>query len=128
MSGAVSRWLRGTEVMDEIAERLIRVQIQNRPAVDVIELYDNSQTLLYCDPPYVHESRGDSRVYSFEMDTREHRELAAVLESCKGKVAISGYRCELMNELYGRWERHDAPVKTCHSTKTPRQEYLWTNY
>ena len=29
------------------------MQIENRPAVDVIRLYDGGATLFYCDPPYV---------------------------------------------------------------------------
>ncbi len=33
MSGAISRWLGGIDVLSEIAERLIRVQIENRPAI-----------------------------------------------------------------------------------------------
>src|SRR5436305_5394699 len=59
MSGVVSRWLGGVEALPEIAERLLRVQIENRPALDVIRLYDDSTTLFYCDPPYPHETRGD---------------------------------------------------------------------
>ena len=128
MSGSVSRWLGGTDALGEIAERLARVQIENRPATDVIAIYDDRDTLLYCDPPYVHEARGDRKVYGFEMSRDEHLELAAILDNCKSKTALSGYRCELMDDLYGHWRRHDAPVKNCHATKTPRRECLWTNY
>lgn len=53
--------------MRAFAERLLRVQIENRPAVDLIRLYDDAGTLFYCDPPYVHETRGDSKAYGFEM-------------------------------------------------------------
>lgn len=63
MSGVVSRWLGGVHALDEIAQRLIRVQIENRPAVDVIRLYDSPKTLLYCDPPYLHVTRGDAKAY-----------------------------------------------------------------
>ena len=45
MSGVVSRWLGGVDSLDEIAQRLIRVQIENRPAIDVIRLYDSPKTL-----------------------------------------------------------------------------------
>jgi len=45
MSGVVSRWLGGVDALDEIAQRLIRVQIENRPAVDIIRLYDSPKTL-----------------------------------------------------------------------------------
>jgi DNA adenine methylase len=128
MSGVVSRWLGGIDLLPDIAQRLLRVQIENRPAIEVIRLYDSPQTLFYCDPPYVPDTRGDKRAYGFEMDASAHRELAKVLHECKGKVAISGYRCPLMEELYGDWNCILAPVKTCHSVKQPRQEALWTNY
>jgi DNA adenine methylase len=128
MSGVVSRWLGSVEDLPDIAMRLLRVQIENRPALDVIRLYDSPDTLFYCDPPYVHESRGDNKAYAFEMDEQSHRDLAEVLNAAKGKVAISGYKCKLMDELYPSWHRHDATVKNCHSVKKPRQEALWTNY
>lgn len=128
MSGVISRWLGSVEGLAEVAERLLRVQIENRPAIDVIRLYDSSDTLFYCDPPYLHATRGDDNAYGFEMDEKDHRELAKVLGQCKGKVAISGYRCELMDELYAGWRRYDAPTKQCHSVKEPRQEALWMNY
>jgi len=128
MSGVVSRWLGGVDGLSEIAERLLRVQIENRPALDLLRLYDAPGTMFYCDPPYLHETRGDSKAYGFEMNESEHRELAVALRECKGKVAISGYRCTLMDKLYKGWRRFDAPEKFCHSIKKLRQECLWMNY
>jgi len=128
MSGVVSRWLGSVESLPDIAERLLRVQIENRPATEVIQLYDDKQTLVYCDPPYLHDTRGDSSAYGFEMEEGEHVALAKVLHRCKGKVAISGYRNHLMDKLYKDWRRFDAPLKQCHSIKKIRQECLWMNY
>jgi DNA adenine methylase len=128
MSGAVSRWLGQIRRLEDVAERLLRVQIENRPAIDVIELYNDSATLFYLDPPYAHEARSDTRAYGLEMTEEDHRLLAEVLHSVKGMVALSGYRCPLMDELYGDWHRIDAPVKTAHSCKADRQECLWVNY
>lgn len=157
MSGAISRWYGRLEQLDKVAdrltsrrleqvknageqleeianrldiviERLRRVQIENKPAIDVIQRYDSEGTLFYCDPPYPHESRGDSRAYSYEMSEQEHRELAEVLHNVKGKVAISSYYCKLMEELYTGWERIDAEERLCHSVKEKRQEILWINY
>lgn len=128
MSGVISRWFGSVEDLPDIALRLLRVQIENRPAIEVIGLYDNPDTLFYCDPPYVHATRGDSKAYRFEMDDRAHCELAVVLHQVKGKVAISGYRCDLMDRLYGDWRRLDAPAKKCHSIKKLRMEALWMNY
>jgi len=128
MAGAVSRWLGSIEGLPEIAERLLRVQIENRPAIEVIRLYDSEGTLFYCDPPYPHEVRGDIKSYKYEMTEEDHIELARVLRSAKGKVAVSGYRCDLMNKLYKGWRCVEATEKNCHSIKKPRKEALWMNY
>lgn len=130
MSGVVSRWLGGIDALDEIAQRLIRVQIENRPAVDIIRLYDSPNTLFYCDPPYLHATRGDSKAYGFEMDEKQHREFAHAVNQCKGKVAVSGYDHPIMNEIFpsNLWYKTLGIDKTIHSTKDKRQEVLWTNY
>lgn len=128
MGGAVSRWLGSPHELVEIAARFIRVQIDNRPAAEVIRAYDSKDTLFYCDPPYPHESRGDSKAYRFEMTDQEHEDLAKVLHGIQGKVAISGYQCSLMEKLYSDFYRFDATTQKCHSTKDDRQEILWSNY
>ncbi len=130
MSGVVSRWLGGVEALDDIAQRLLRVQIENRPAIDIIHLYDGQDTLFYCDPPYLHATRGDSKAYGFEMDEGQHREFAKVVNECRSKVAVSGYEHPFMDELFpsAKWLKTLGSDKTIHSTKDKRQEVLWTNY
>jgi DNA adenine methylase len=128
MAGAVSRWLGTVEALPGIAQRLLRVQIENDLAINVIKRYDSKETLFYCDPPYPHESRGDSKAYRYEMTDEEHIELAKVLHNVKGRVALSGYRCDLLAELYGNWNVYEASSKKVHSVKTERTEVLWTNY
>jgi DNA adenine methylase len=128
MSGVISRWLGGVEALGPIAARLLRVQIENRPAIAVIRLYDSPQTLFYCDPPYLRQTRGDASAYGFEMDEAQHRGLAAALHTIKGMAAVSGYRCDLMDRLDGDWRRFEADRNQCHSIKRLRQECLWMNY
>src|SRR5438552_13747398 len=99
MSGVVSRWLGSVETLPAIAERLLRVQIENRPALEVIRLYDGKDTLFYCDPPYPHSSRNDNKAYSADMADEQHRQLATALHRVRGNVAVSGYRCDLMDAL-----------------------------
>ncbi len=128
MAGAVSRWLGSVEGLSEIVQRLLRVQIENATAIEVIQRYDSEETLFYCDPPYPHDSRGDIHAYGYEMTDNDHRELAKVLNNLKGKVALSGYRCELLDKLYKNWNCVESPSKQCLSVKQPRTEILWTNY
>lgn len=130
MSGVISRWLGAIEDLPLIAERLLRVQIENRPATDVIRLYDSPETLFYCDPPYVHDTRGDAKAYGYEMTNQEHAELARVLNKVRGMVAVSNYQCDLIDELYPppKWHKTMSGARTNHATKGIRIEVLWTNY
>lgn len=128
MAGAVSRWLGSVEGLAEIVQRLQRVQVENAPAIEVVRRYDSPVTLFYCDPPYPHEARGDSKAYGFELRDEQHEELAYVLHQAEGAVAVSGYACDLMDRLYGDWVRVDAPPHLCNSSKTERIESMWINY
>jgi DNA adenine methylase len=128
MAGAVSRWLGSIDGLPQIVQRLQRVQIENAPAIEVIHRYDSPETLFYCDPPYPHEARGDNKAYGFEMTDREHEELAECLHAAEGAVAVSGYRCPLMERLYGDWMRVDANSRLCNSSKGERTESVWVNY
>jgi DNA adenine methylase len=128
MAGAVSRWLGSVEGLAEIVQRLQRVQLENAPAVEIVRRYDSPSTLFYCDPPYPHQARGDSKAYGFEMTDAEHEQLSEVLHSAEGAVAVSGYQCALMDKLYGDWIRVDSPAHLCNSSKTSRVESVWMNY
>ena len=128
MAGAVSRWLGAVERLPEIAQRMQRVQIENAPALDVIERYDTPKTLFYLDPPYVHRSRGDSSAYRYEMTDDDHRKLALVLNRIEGRAVLSGYRSSLYDELFADWHRVDAPARLCNSSKARRTESLWMNF
>jgi len=128
MAGAVSRWLGSVEGLSEIAQRLLRVQIEHDFALNVIHRYDSPETLFYCDPPYPHDSRKDTHAYAFEMSDDDHRQLADVLHGVRGKVALSSYDSPLMSDLYADWECIQAPPKQIHSVKQSRTELLWINY
>lgn len=116
-----------------IVERLRRVEIVQRPAIDVIRTWDSPESLFYCDPPYVHETRHESSrdVYGYEMTEQDHRELAESLKSCKGKVILSGYPSDLYEELYGKWRRTEFEMANHAAggkSKARMREVLWTNW
>jgi DNA adenine methylase len=91
-------------------------------------LYDSDDTFFYCDPPYAHGTRGDSKAYGYEMSDAQHIALAERLQKIKGRAAVSGYRGVLYDRLFKDWRRIDAAAKHCHSVKQERQECLWVNY
>lgn len=119
--------------LDEVVARLKMVQVENRPAIKVMKKYDTPNTLFYCDPPYLHETRTSKADYLHEMTLAQHLDLVQVLSECRGMVALSGYDHPIMTEVLSddRWH------KTCFSAKQVpmskgkglvRQECLWTNY
>jgi len=126
MAGSTSRWIAGVEGLTKVVDRLRRVQLESDDALAIIQRYDDPKTLFYCDPPYPLSTRMGS-AYKYEMSDDDHRKLAAVLRECRGRVAVSGYRCELLDELYEGWRLVDVPVIT-NQTKAERVESVWMNY
>ncbi len=121
------------EQLPPIIDRLRTVQIISRPAIEVIETWDSPDTVIYCDPPYVHETRspGSRDVYGVEMSEADHRELAAALNNCNSRVLLSGYPSELYEELYAGWHRDDFDIAN-HAAgakkKSREVECLWRNF
>ena len=134
MADVVSGYL---SMIDEqlplITERLRRVEILLRPAIDVIRAWDNVDALFYCDPPYVHQTRHESSrdVYNCEMSEEDHKELADVLHSCLGKVVLSGYPSPLYDTLYGSWRKVHFDIANHAAggrSKARKTEVLWMNW
>jgi DNA adenine methylase len=115
-----------------IAARVALVDFACVDGINEIARHDGPDTLTYCDPPYLHETRTTRDAYDHEMSAGQHAQLLDVLESCKGKVAISGYRSPLYDvALDRRWRRVDFDMPN-HSgqgkAKQRRVECLWMNY
>lgn len=133
MAGDVNAWWTAIEMLPQIVDRLRRVQITCQSAFEAIPRFDHPDGLIYCDPPYVHATRakGSTDVYGVEMDDDQHRQLAAILGSCKAKVVLSGYPSELYERLYAGWNRVEFDIANHASggkSKTRERECLWMNY
>lgn len=112
-----------------VAARLRGVFIEDRPAIDLIQEYDGERVLFYVDPPYPAESRRrwKATAYRHELSIGDHRELAAVLKGSKAMVVLSGYRCELYEELFpaGEWLTVQKQART--NGNGMATEVLWLN-
>ena len=113
--------------MPQAAERLSRVSLENRDALDVIRDYGSEPTAcLYVDPPYLGSTRATN--YRVEMTADDaHVALADALNKCKASVVLSGYDAPLYADLFARWHRVDLPGATTLSGDTDRVEVLWSN-
>lgn len=108
-----------------VTNRLQGVQIENREALDIIRRFDNKEALIYFDPPYIAETRAQSKRYRYEVDHEFHVQAAMLLRQSIGFVIISGYQHPLYSELYEMfgWERVDKEVQT--NSGGSRVESLW---
>lgn len=124
-SYASQDWCNLPNKIIQAAERLRGVQIENRPAVELIRRFNYENVLIYCDPPYMLKTR-HGKQYRCEMSDSDHEELLKVLLCHKGFVLISGYDTELYQDMLGGWNRYEHTVYS--QTNSPRREILWMNY
>lgn len=108
-------------------DRLRRVSLECRPALDVIHQYGAfPENLLYVDPPYVHSARRGAR-YSHEMTDADHRDLAVALHECEATVMLSGYESELYRELFPDWHQVRVGARSDNALKRDVVEVVWSN-
>ena len=122
---ALWNWYRLPEWIIDIAERLRMVQIENRPAVEVIERFNYSNVFMYIDPPYVLGTR-TGKQYKHEMSDSDHEELLKLLLQSKAKIMLSGYESEMYNDYLNGWEKKQ--FSSCAEHGKPRMETVWMNY
>lgn len=107
MAGAVSRYLSAIEMLPAVHLRFMRVQIEHSDFRMILRRYDSPDTLFYCDPPYIQETRKSTR-YRVEMTNTDHEEMVSMLLGLKGKAVLSGYRHPIYEPLEtAGWARHD---------------------
>lgn len=75
---------KAVDELEEFADRLRDVQIENRDYEYILDRFDGEETLFYLDPPYVKE--GDD-LYSH--DVFDHGRLASALSSLDGMWMVS---------------------------------------
>lgn len=122
---AASEWMKLPEKIMQAAERLRGVQIECRPALELITHFDYKKVLIYCDPPYVLHTR-HGKQYRFEMDEKDHNNLLDVLLAHKGPVLLSGYDNDLYNDRLKDWHREETVCYT--QTASRKKEILWMNF
>lgn len=122
---AAHYWKLTPEVIFEAAERLRGVQIEQMPAVELIQRFNFPNVLIYADPPYVLSTRRGKQ-YAKEMTDEDHVELLAVLKDHTGPVLLSGYDSPLYNEMLQGWNQET--ISSTDQLSRPRQEVLWMNF
>jgi len=117
-------WKKLPERLLRAAERLQDAEIRNRPALEMIAYYNDPETLIYADPPYLLSTRS-RKYYRYEMTDDEHIALLNALDVHRGPVVLSGYTHPLYEERLKHWHRVTTPAVTEHGNT--RMEVIWLN-
>lgn len=109
----------------QVCERLKDAQIENIDALELIKRYDDKDTLIYCDPPYLQSLR-KKNMYVHETSDTYHIKLLEVLKESKSKIVLSGYDNPTYNTILEGW--YTDIKETTAQMGLHRTEKLWMNF
>ena len=139
-SAAVPAGNIGTNAVDPIGKDAARRQSALPPptpsnactllvsdAVDFLSKYNwRGDEFVYCDPPYLQETRTSRHRYLFELSKLDHVALLELLARIPSAVMVSGYSSELYFDMLAGWRVLTFEAIT--RSGSLRTEYLWCNY
>lgn len=124
---AANDWGQLPDRVRYITDRMKDVQIENRPALQLIQEFAYKNVLIYADPPYVMSSRSCKRSqYRFEMTDNDHMQLLESLKLHPGPVIISGYDNSIYNNQLKDWNREEIIAQKQNAGKS--REIIWMNF
>lgn len=85
----------------------------------------NGATLVYCDPPYLMETRSSGRIYEHEMFDVDHQRLLRWAIATPCRVMISGYWSKLYGSTLRKWRCSRFQAMTRGGLA---EECVWANF
>jgi|SRR5581483_1967369 len=126
----------------DVDERVVRawsqspipsLEVIKGNAIDILNKWnwqndDPRQTLVYCDPPYLRETRSSARrIYRYDFSSvAEHIRLIQTLIGLPCMVMLSGYWSPLYDRMIGHW-RH-LVFRSKNRAGATTLEYVWMNF
>lgn len=131
--GDLNAWETMLSQLPLIADRVTKAIILCSDFTDVIKTWDEPDTLMYIDPPYLHSTRseGATECYENELTVEDHINLLHLVKNARAKIIISGYSSALYNRNLKNWrckKKNVANHSSQSKTKERRIEAIWFNY
>ena len=131
MAKSVSDYLSTVDRLQEVHDRLSRVTIFNRDAIEIMDKFNQDNVFMYLDPPYVLSTRSSAERYVVDMTDEQQEKFIEECINSKAKLLISGYDNDLYNRLTDNgFKKINFEVNTITGTRVPKTktETLWLNY
>jgi site-specific DNA-adenine methylase len=103
------------------------LELIHADAVEYLKRYHfTGKELVYCDPPYLRETRKKYYpLYKYEYTYEQHVELLELIKSLPCMVMISGYESPLYKQYLKGWHTYCFQAFANHHMAT---EWIWMNY
>ena len=103
------------------------LELIHADAVEYLKRYHfTGKELVYCDPPYLRETRKKYYpLYKYEYTYEQHVELLELIQSLPCMVMISGYESTLYKQYLKGWHTYCFQAFANHHMAT---EWIWMNY
>ena len=127
IASSVRRWQRRINAIPAATNRMQDVIVENADYKEILQRYDTTETLFYCDPPYHMSTRDGKNRYIHEFKLKDHDDFIDICLSRTAKVIVSGYACKPYERFESAgWKRIDHQ-KVCLASKNRqyRTESLW---
>lgn len=131
MAKSVSDYLSTIDRLPELHDRLSKVMVYKRDAIELMEKYNQPNVFMYLDPPYVLSTRSSAERYAVDMTNEQHEKLIQTCIDSKAKLLISGYDNEMYDKLIDNgFKKINFDVNTITGARIPKTktETLWLNY
>lgn len=103
------------------------VDVQTGDALAFLRSFEfPPDALVYCDPPYLLETRRSGTLYRCEMTTEQHKQLLTLITRLRCHVMVSGYWSALYAQALQSWQSIRFEVMTRGGTIAT--EWLWYNF
>lgn len=131
-TNVAKEWGDFADALRLVVERLDGVTVENKPALELLDRYDDPRALVFMDPPYLPETRSDKakkgegyHTYNHEMTVEQHEELLDRTNRSAAMVLISGYPSDLYEGKLRGWMRRQTRARAHRNAE--RTEVLWLN-
>lgn len=132
-TNVAGEWADLPDALQAVIDRLRGVNIEQRPALELLERYAGPDTLFYLDPPYLPATRSTKsrkpneryHTYAVEMTEYDHAELLIACERSSAMIVLSGYPDPFYDAQLPNWRRVEIAARA--HRNSPRTECLWLN-
>lgn len=132
-TNVAGEWAELPDALQAIVDRMRGVNVEQKPAVDLVRYYSDPKVLVYLDPPYLPATRSPKsrkpgeryHTYAYELTIADHQELLDACIKSRAMIVLSGYPDDLYDTALAGWTRHEIAARA--HRNSPRTEVIWIN-